>query len=75
MNEPITTAALTTAVTAPWWLPYLSNFNLFAAAALTIASVLWILTQTATRWIELYYKRKEFKIKHDKTCNQIQSTD
>jgi len=69
MNEPITTAAaVTTAVTSPWWLPYLSEFNMLAAALLTISTVVWIVTQTWAKVREERRKHKEFKIKyHDKT--------
>jgi len=74
MNEPITTAAVTTAVTAPWWLPYLTEFNLVAAALLTIATIAWLVTQTWAKLREDWRKNKEFKHKYE-IRDKIQSPD
>jgi len=69
INEPITTAAVTTAITAPWWLPYLTNFNLLAAGALTLVTVLWIVTQAIVKWREECRKTKLFKQQQQEFLN------
>jgi len=74
MNEPLTTAAVTTAITAPWWLPFLTEFNLVAASLLTISTVAWIITQTLTKWREDWRKSKLFKQQQQEFLNSKNET-